>query len=48
MEIWFTATMSMPYLMLSVAMTLYICLGLLLEERDLVATLGPDYENYQK
>jgi protein-S-isoprenylcysteine O-methyltransferase Ste14 len=46
--IWFTATMTMSHLMLSVAMTLYIFVGLYLEEKDLVATLGQDYENYQK
>jgi protein-S-isoprenylcysteine O-methyltransferase Ste14 len=46
--IWFTATMTMTHLMLSVAMTLYIFIGLYFEEKDLVATLGQDYENYRK
>ena len=46
--IWFTATMTMTHLMLSVTMTLYIFIGLYFEEKDLVATLGPDYENYRK
>ncbi|MDA1054387.1 MAG: methyltransferase [Planctomycetota bacterium] len=46
--IWFTATMTMTHLMLSATMTLYIFIGLHLEERDLVATLGQGYENYRK
>lgn len=46
--IWFTATMTMTHLMLSVTMTLYIFIALHFEEKDLVATLGQDYENYQK
>lgn len=46
--IWFTATMTMSHLILSVAMTLYIFVGLYFEERGLVATLGPDYESYQQ
>jgi len=46
--IWCTATMTMTHLMMSVAMTVYIFLGLHFEERDLVATLGPDYEDYQR
>ena len=46
--IWVTATMTMSHLMLSVAMTLYVFVGLYFEEKDLVTTLGPDYENYQR
>ena len=46
--IWFTATMTMTHLLLSLAMTLYIFIGLYFEERDLVVALGPDYENYKK
>ena len=46
--IWFTATMTMTHLMLSLAMTLYIFIGLYFEEKDLVVDLGPDYENYKK
>jgi protein-S-isoprenylcysteine O-methyltransferase Ste14 len=46
--IWFTATMTRTHLMLSVAMTLYVFIGLYFEEKDLVATLGQDYENYRK
>ena len=46
--IWFTATMTITHLMMSVAMTLYIFMGLYLEEKDLVATLGQEYEDYRK
>lgn len=46
--IWSAATMTMTHLMLSAAMTVYIFLGLYFEERDLVATLGQDYEDYQR
>ena len=46
--IWFTGTMTMTHLMLSVTMTLYIFVGLYFEEKDLVATLGQDYEDYRK
>ena len=45
--IWFTATMTMTHLMLSVAMTLYIFIGLYFEEMGLVATLGQEYEDYR-
>ena len=40
--------MTMTHLMLAVSMTLYVFLGLYFEEKDLVATLGQDYENYQR
>jgi protein-S-isoprenylcysteine O-methyltransferase Ste14 len=46
--LWVTATMTMTHLMLSATMTVYILIGLYLEEKDLVAALGPSYENYQK
>ena len=46
--IWFTATMTMTHLMLSVTMTLYVFIGLHFEEKDLVAILGQDYEQYQQ
>ena len=46
--IWVTATMTMSHLMLSVAMTLYVFVGLYFEEKDLVTMLGPDYEDYQR
>ena len=38
----------MTHLMMSVTMTLYIFIALYFEEKDLVATLGQDYKNYQK
>jgi protein-S-isoprenylcysteine O-methyltransferase Ste14 len=46
--IWSAPTMTMTHLMLSLTMTLYIFVGLYYEEKDLAATLGQDYENYQK
>lgn len=45
--IWFTPAMSMSHLMLSVSMSIYIIIGLYFEEKDLVATLGQDYKDYQ-
>ena len=45
---WSTPTMTMTHLMLSATMTIYIFIGLYYEEKDLVATLGEDYENYRK
>jgi len=45
--LWSTPTMSMTHLMLSVSMSVYIFIGLNYEEKDLVATLGKEYENYQ-
>lgn len=45
---WSTPTMTMTHLMLSGTMTIYVFIGLYYEEQDLVATLGQDYENYQK
>jgi protein-S-isoprenylcysteine O-methyltransferase Ste14 len=46
--IWATATMTTTHLVLSSALTLYIFIGLSLEEKDLVATLGRDYQAYQE
>jgi len=46
--IWCAATMTMTHLLLSASMTVYIFLGLHFEERDLVATFGQDYEDYQR
>jgi len=46
--IWSTPTMTMTHLMLSVPLTAYVLLSLKYEERDLVTTLGGDYEDYQK
>ena len=45
---WSTPTMSMTHLMLSATMTVYVFVGLSCEEKDLVATLGQDYENYRR
>lgn len=45
--LWCTPAMSMSHLMLSVTMSIYIIIGLYFEERDLVATLGQDYKDYQ-
>lgn len=45
---WSTATMSMTHLMLSGTMTVYILIGLHLEEQSLAATLGPPYEEYRR
>ena len=46
--IWSTPTMSMTHLMLSVPLTFYVLISLKYEERDLVTTLGENYEDYQK
>lgn len=46
--IWSTPTMSMTHLSLSLTMSIYIFIGLYFEEKDLVASLGEDYQNYKK
>lgn len=46
--LWLTPTMSYSHLMLSVTLSLYIFIGLKYEERDLIATLGNTYKEYQK
>ena len=46
--IWSTPTMTMTHLMLSVTLTVYVLISLKYEERDLVTTLGKNYEDYQK
>jgi protein-S-isoprenylcysteine O-methyltransferase Ste14 len=46
--IWLTPTMSYSHLMLSLALTIYIFIGLRYEEKDLVAALGSAYKDYQK
>ena len=46
--VWATPVMSMTHLMLAGTMTAYIFIGLYFEEKDLVRTLGPDYEDYQR
>ena len=46
--IWSTPTMSMTHFMLSFSLTIYVLLAVVYEERDLVTTLGRDYEDYQR
>ncbi|MEM7126083.1 MAG: methanethiol S-methyltransferase [Chloroflexota bacterium] len=46
--IWVAPTMSISHLILSVGMTTYIFIGLYFEEKDLVASLGKEYQAYQK
>ena len=46
--IWSTPTMSMTHLILSLPLTVYVLISLKYEERDLVTTLGKNYEEYQK
>ena len=46
--IWSTPTMSMTHLLLSAPLTVYVLLSLKYEEKDLVTTLGQNYEDYQK
>ena len=45
---WAAPTMSVGHLMFSVATTLYILLGIFLEERDLVALFGDQYRQYRR
>jgi protein-S-isoprenylcysteine O-methyltransferase Ste14 len=44
---WAAPTMSAGHLMFSIATTLYILLGIFLEERDLVALFGDQYRQYR-
>lgn len=46
--IWATPQMSTSHMLLSAAMTIYITVGLYLEERDLATFLGQDYEHYRQ
>ena len=46
--VWSTPVMSYSQLMLAISFTIYIFIGLYYEERDLVASLGEDYEDYKK
>jgi len=45
---WATPTMSMGHLLLAGAMTAYMALAAIVEERDLVAHFGHVYENYRR
>lgn len=45
---WAAPTMSLGHLMFSTATTLYILLGIFLEERDLVAHFGDQYRQYRR
>lgn len=46
--IWATPNLSYSHLLLSVGLTLYILIGLWLEERDLVKVFGDVYSGYKK
>jgi len=45
---WVTPIMTATHLLFSVVMILYILVAIRFEERDLVATLGDDYHDYQR
>jgi protein-S-isoprenylcysteine O-methyltransferase Ste14 len=45
---WATPAMSMTHLLLSATLTAYVLIAISCEEKDLAATLGKDYEDYQK
>ena len=45
---WAAPTMTTGHLLFALTTTIYIFVGTKLEERDLVAHLGPQYEEYQK
>lgn len=45
---WATPTMTISHLFFAVAMTIYVLIGIQLEERDLIADFGKVYINYRK
>ncbi|TRW14639.1 methanethiol S-methyltransferase [Glacieibacterium frigidum] len=45
---WATPAMSWGHLLFAAGMTAYILIAIPIEERDLVAALGPAYEDYQR
>jgi protein-S-isoprenylcysteine O-methyltransferase Ste14 len=45
---WATPTMTAAHLMFAIVTTGYILIAIQLEERDLIAQLGVDYEDYRK
>lgn len=45
---WFAPLMTIGHLLFSSAMTLYILIGITMEEKDLVSEFGKDYEDYRK
>jgi protein-S-isoprenylcysteine O-methyltransferase Ste14 len=45
---WAVPTMTLGHLIFSIGMTVYIFIGLIFEERDLVTQLGDDYVQYQR